>query len=122
MKRCPKLIDIQKNELESFIQKSQDSKEIRRSQSVLLIDMEVDYRTIESLTEFKERSVLIFRQRYLKAGLEGLEHERQGKPKRLLNQLQRSDFWSILVLAHLIQEKYGVTYKSKRPFYLTRRR
>ena len=136
MKRCPKLTDIQKSELEFFIQKSRDSKEIRRSQSVLLIDKEVDYRTIESLTGFKERSVLIFRQRYLKAGLEGLEHKRKGKPKRLLSQSQReeiinfltlttpkehgyeSDFWSTSVLAHLIEEKYGVVYKSKKPFYL----
>ena len=136
MKRCPKLTDKQRSELESFVQNSGDSKEIRRSQSVLLVDKAFDYRTIESLTGFKERSVLIFRQRYLKEGLVGLEHKRKGKPKRLLRQAQReeiihlltvttpkdhgyeSNFWSTSVLAHWIQKKYGVTYKSKKPFYL----
>lgn len=28
------------------------------------------------------------------------------------------DFWSASVLAHLIQENYGVVYKSKKAFYL----
>jgi len=38
MKKCPKLTTQQREELSSFIRKSDDSKEIRRSQSVLLID------------------------------------------------------------------------------------
>jgi transposase len=85
MKRCPRLDEKQKQELANFIRNSKDSKEIRRSQSVLLIDQEANYDAICSLTGFKERSVLIFRQRYLEYGLEGLEHKRKGKPKSLLN-------------------------------------
>ena len=50
------------------------------------------------MTGFKERSVLIFRQRYLKAGLEGLEHKRKGKPKRLLSQSQRDEIINFLTL------------------------
>lgn len=101
-----------------------------------MINQRVDYATIFSLTGFKERSVLIFRQRYLEQGLKGLEHKRKGKPKSLLTKAQREeiielltttrpknhgyeiDFWSTSVLAHMIKEKYGVIYKSKKPFYL----
>lgn len=136
MKRCAKLTYKQREELEEFVQKSEDSKEIRRSQAVLLVDLETDYELIESLTGFKERTVLIFRQRYLNHGLKGLEHKRKGKPKSLLTRLQReeiinllktttpkehgyeSSFWSSGILGHLIKKKYGVVYKSKKPFYL----
>lgn len=136
MKRCPKLSEQQRRWLELFIQTSKDSKEIRRSQSVLLVDKDVDYITIKSLTGFKERSVLIFRQLFLKTGLKGLEHKRKGKPKALLSRGQReelvnvlittipkdhgfeSEFWSTSILGHLIKEKYGVAYKTKRPCYL----
>jgi transposase len=136
MKRCPKLDVKQKQELERFIKEATDSKEIRRSQSVLLVDRDVDYGAIHSLTGFKERSVLIFRQRYLKHGLKGLEHRRKGKPKALLTKAQReeiitlltttspqdhgyeSGFWSTAILGDLIQVKYQVAYKTKKPFYL----
>jgi transposase len=136
MKRCKKLTSLQREELELFIKTSGDSKEIRRSQSVLLVDKETSYALIESLSGFKERSVLIFRKRYLNQGLDGLEHKGKGRPKALLTKAQReeiltfltkrspkdhgyeSDFWSTSILAHLIQAKYGVAYKSKKPFYL----
>jgi len=136
MKRCPKLDKNQKEELTNFIRDSKDTKEIRRSQSVLLVDQETDYGAIYSLTGFKERSVLIFRQRYLKYGLVGLEHKRKGKPKALLSKAQREEiigllndtlprnhgydyeYWSTAILGELIKEKYGVAYKTKKPFYL----
>jgi transposase len=136
MKRCARLDSKQIEELKSFIQRSEDSKEIRRSQSVLLVDKRVDYTTIENLTGFKERSVLIFRQRYLKSGLKGLEHKRKGKPKSLLTRKQReeivsflvktcpqdhgyaSEYWTTGILGDFIKEKYHVIYKTKKPFYL----
>lgn len=136
MKRCAKLNTEQKQELENFVQISEDSKEIRRAQAVLLVNVETNYGLIQSLTGFRERSVLVFRQRYLKDGLKGLENKRKGKPKALLSLSQReailnfltettpkdhgyeSEFWSTSILSHLIKEKYGVVYKSRKPFYL----
>jgi transposase len=136
MKRCLRLDEKQRDGLTNFIRNSKDSKEIRRSQSVLLIDRDTNYDEIYSLTGFKERSVLIFRQRYLKYGVEGLEHKRKGKPKSLLSKLQRqetiallkstlpgehgysSEYWSTAVLGELIKEKYGIAYKTRKPFYL----
>jgi transposase len=136
MKRCKKLSSNQKSELQNLIKLGADAKEVRRAQAILFLDSQANYETIETLTQFKERAVLAFRQRYLKDGLKGIEHKRKGKPKRLLCSNQRNevlnflttttpkdhgydiDFWSTSVLAHLIQEKYGVVYKSKKPFYL----
>lgn len=136
MKRCAILDFKQKQELEDFIQRASDGKEIRRAQAVLLVDRETDYVLIQRLTGFKERTVLIFRQRYLAQGLKGLEHKRKGKTKALLTRSQRDEiisflttstpydhgidsaFWSTSILGWMIKAKYGVVYKSKKPFYL----
>lgn len=136
MKRYKKLTSDQKNELQTLIKTGTDVKEVRRAQAILFLDGKAGYETIETLTQFKERAVLTFRQRYLKEGLKGIEHKRKGKPKRLLTSKQRSeiltflttttpkdhgyeiDFWSTSALAHIIRERYGVVYKSKKPFYL----
>jgi hypothetical protein len=64
--------------------------------ALLLVDLERDYGLIQSLTGFKERTVQIFRQRYLGQGLKGLEHKRKGKPKGLLTGLQRGEIIGFL--------------------------
>lgn len=136
MKRCTRLTDAQKSELATHITQSGDVKEVKRAQAVLLVDSYTHYSTIEILTGYKERATLVLRQRYLKQGLSGIEHKQKGKPKALLTKAQRDEiigfltqtipenhgyesvFWTTAILAHLIKVKYGVIYKSKRPFYL----
>lgn len=136
MKRCLKLRTEQKSELQGLIECGDDVKEVRRAQAILLVNDEYAYRVIEELTRFKERAVLVFRQRYLRDGLKGIVHKRKGSPKRLLSRDQRSeiikilmettpkdhgyavDFWTTTILSQVIKEKYGVAYKTKRPFYL----
>ena len=61
MTRGARLDLKQREEVALFIQRSKDSKEIRRSQSVVLVDQRVDYDTISRLTGVKERSVVIVR-------------------------------------------------------------
>jgi transposase len=136
MTRCKKLSPDQKQELQDLIRSGGDGKEVRRAQAILFVDAETNYEMIQSLTQFKERAVLAFRQRYLKNGLKGIEHKRKGRPKQLLTAKQRSEiftflttttpknhgydleFWSTSVLANLIEKNYGVVYRSKKPFYL----
>jgi transposase len=136
MKRYSKLTKEQRLELQNAVALGKDVKEVRRAQSILLLNDEYDYLTIEDITQFKERAVLVFRQRYLRDGLKGIIHKRKGSPKRLLNREQRAEiikilketspkdngysaaFWTTTILAHMIKEKYGVEYKTKRPFYL----
>ena len=136
MKKSPKLTSEQKEQLEKWIETTSDVKEVKRAQAVLLLDADTDFSTIYKLTRFKERAVLAFRKRYLESGLKGLEHQRKGKPKTLLTKAQRQEviqwletttpkdhgyeaaYWTTSILAHLIKDKYGVIYKSKKPFYL----
>lgn len=136
MKRSPKLTLDQRKELEAYIKITDDPKEIRRSQAVLLTDKDTDYSIISSLTGFKERAALNFRKRYLEKGIAGLENKRKSKSKTLLRTTQRieiieflrkttprdhdyeSDFWGITILGDLIKRKYGVVYKSRKPLYL----
>lgn len=137
MERYKKLTEEQKKELTTLISKTgTDTKEIRRAQAILLIDQGASFSSIFTLTGYKRRGSFLFRQRYLKAGLKGIEHKRKGKPKTLLTLAQREEilhilerdtpqahgynqpFWTSSILADLIKEKYGVVYKTKRPFYL----
>ena len=136
MKKCRKLQEEEKEVLKSFVKASTDSHESRRAQAVFLIDGGNSLDFIEALTGFKRRQVFKYRSGFLREGLCGIANKRKGKEKRLLSQAQRNeilafltttrpkdhgyevDFWSTSVLAHLIQEKYGVVYKSKKPFYL----
>ena len=136
MKKHPRLNTSQCSELSSFISSTEDAREARRAQAVILIDQGTIIETITLLTALKRRQIFKYRSLYLKIGLEAVRNKRKGKPKLLLVRAQRDevlsylesttpkdhgyevDFWSTSVLGHLIKEKYGVSYKSKRPFYL----
>lgn len=77
-----------------------------------------------------------YRAVYLSFGLQGLENKRKGKRKSLLTKVQREEilrlltttspldhgydsaFWSTAILGEIIKEKYGVVYKTRKPFYL----
>ena len=98
MKRCTKLNSEQKAELGVLIQKGRDIKEVRRAQVILMVNDALPYETIETLTKYKERAALIFRQRYLKIGLKGIEHKRKGRPKRLLSLEQRKEILGLLTV------------------------
>ena len=136
MKRYEQLNAEDIKELRELIRTGKDVKEVRRAQAILLLNDGANYGAIETLTHYKERAVLVFRQRYIKKGLEGIEHKRKGKPKSLLSSEQRKEllkilteqtpknhgleeeYWTTSLLAYLIEKKYGVVYKTKKPFYL----
>lgn len=136
MKRHPKLSTTQRSELSSFIGSTEDSRESRRAQAVILMDQGSSIEIITLLTALKRRQAFKYRSLYLKIGLEGLRNKRKGKPKLLLTKTQREEvlnyleytipkdhgyeveFWTTSILGDFIKGKYGVSYKSKRPFYL----
>lgn len=136
MKRHPKLSIAQRLELSSFIGITEDSRESRRAQAVILMDQDSSIEMITLLTALRRRQAFKYRALYLKIGLEALRNKRKGKPKLLLARTQREEvlsylantipkdhgyeveFWSTSILGHFIKEKYGISYKSKRPFYL----
>ena len=135
-RRYSKLAQKQRDELEKLVKTGRDGKEVRMAQAVLLYDEGSSLKCIESITKLKERSVFQTRKKYFEKGLEGIKNKIKRKPKFLLNADQRkeileflankkpTDFgfksssWTTTILGRLIEEKYDVIYKSKRPLYL----
>ena len=136
MKKHPRLTLDQLQELSFFVRSTEDAHESRRAQVVLLMDQGTAFEQITYLTGFKRRQIFKYRSAYLKLGLGGLEYKRKGKLKKLLSSPQRAeiltlllktlpqdhgyeaDYWSSSILGDLIQKKYDVHYKTKKPLYL----
>lgn len=123
-------------ELSHWIGTTEDAKEVKRAQAIILFNQGQALETITLLTCLKRRQIFHYRSDYLKRGIDGIRNKRKGRPPSLLSKGQReavisllskttpqdhgysSAFWSTSLLGHLIREKYGVIYKTKRPFYL----
>ncbi len=137
MKRILKLTEEQKAELNKYLKhKDRSSIEIRRAQTILLLDANSDLSLIKQITGYKKRATYQFNQHYFKAGTDGLKDKRKGNAKKLLNRQQRnelfdqlknskptaygyeSDYWTTGILADLIKRRYHVIYKSKTSYYL----
>lgn len=141
MKKCPKLTLGQIQELNDLISSGESSgREVRRAQTVLLIDKETDIGVVSSLTGYKHRRSFEIRREFLEKGIISLMDKRKGKPKELLTKKQieeilqiiktetpkdysyDSDYWTTGILADLIETEYDVQYKSKTSIYIIFRR
>ena len=137
MKKCKKLIKKQKQELQNTINNSKSSgKEVRRSQSILLLDQDTDLQMIISLTKYSRRQIFDLRKNYLEKGIKAIKDKKKGKPKEILTKKQRieileivktkfpcdyeyeCDYWTTLILGDLIEKEYKVKYKSRTSVYL----
>lgn len=137
MKKCQKLQQKQKNELQNIIDNSGSSgREVRRAQAVLLLDQEVLIQLIQQITKYSYRQIFVLRKKYLHQGIGVIQDQRKGQPKELLTKKQQlelvtiiqdekpknygydSDYWTTSILGNLIKEKYQVQYKSKTSLYL----
>lgn len=137
MKRTSPLSGEQKSELNHYLKhKDRSAIEIRRAQSVLLLDAKTNLNLIEQITAYKKRAAFKFRKLYLKSGLDALEDKRKGNAKKLLTRSQREEliallknsspkahgydceYWETGILANFIKRQYQVIYKSKTSYYL----
>lgn len=137
MRKCPKLDQKQRHELECFIKdKNHSSKEIKRAQVVLMLDKEFDPSTISRLTGYSKRRSFSIRKDYLTKGLATIEDKDRKNPKELLTKKQRSElteilktktpkdfgydsaYWLAYILADFIWQYYKVKYKSKTSIYI----
>jgi len=136
MRRCPKLTTNQKNEIQFEVKKSKDPDQIKRLQTVLLVDQEADVATIEMLTGYKRSRAFVLRKLYQEKGIEAAKGKEK-KGKTLLSKTQLTDlvdfvkqdksatkagysdeWWSTSRLADYIWKTYHVRYKSKTSYYL----
>ena len=135
--KCKRLNQSQIKELENLINNSQSSgKEVRRAQTILLLDRAEDPAAVGSITRYSRRHIFDLRKNYLKKGLETIRDKRDRKAKELLTKKQKqevagllviktpkdfdynSNFWTTGILGDLIKRQYQVQYKSKTSYYL----
>lgn len=137
MKKLKKLDQRQRQDLVAFVRaRNRSSKEVLRVMAVRLIDRG-QFEEVESLTGISRRQAFSLRAKYLEIGYSGLLDRPSGQPKKLLTAKQRKEIekiirqnnpedfgygqqpgWTTALLGAVIEEKYGVKYKSKTSLYL----
>lgn len=137
MQKCLKLTPKQTNELKDVVRNNDSTgAEVRRAQTILLVDQEVESTAITAVTGYSRRHAFTLRRRYLENGISAIQDKRQGQPKALLAKKQReeviaavkttkpsdhqynSQHWTTGILGDFIKRKYRVQYKSKTSYYL----
>lgn len=132
-----KLTQTQINELNEVIQNGESTgPEVRRAQTILLVDKEVDPTVVTDMTGYSRTHAFTLRRRYLAIGISAVQDKRRGKPKELLTSKQRaevvttvkttkpsdhkynSEYWTTSILGDFIERTYQVKYKSKTSYYL----
>lgn len=109
--------------------------ESNRIQAILMVNRGVASDFIKEITDYDQKYAFELRKKYIDNGLKSLLSKKK-KPRALLTKGQRlevikvvttltprsfgfeDDYWSTYILGILIQEQYGVHYKSKTPLYL----
>ncbi|MBI3336083.1 IS630 family transposase [Candidatus Peregrinibacteria bacterium] len=114
------------------------AREIKRAQTVILVDAAAGGETILALTGYNRIYAFRVRKLYLKRGIKAIADKRQKKPKELLTKKQRealveliktkkpsdcdsrydSDYWTTGILGDYIERTHEVKYKSKTSLYL----
>jgi len=108
-----------------------------RIQAILLLEEGLASATLKTITGYQREVIVKFRRKFIEYGLEALKPKRKEKaPKFLLTRSQKAnivnilntskpsdygipcDFWTSGILGRLIEEQYGVKYKSKTTMYL----
>lgn len=138
MKFCPKLTEVQLQELYAFIKdKETQAFEVKRAQAIILLNNGIDIEIITRTTGYQRRQIFELRKIYLERGIDTIRTKRKGKPKELLTRKQiieikkilkekdaplrlgyGSKFWTTAILADYIEKTYRARYKSKTSYYL----
>lgn len=131
-----KLNQKQKEELERCAKASNDKDEIRKSQTILLLDEKNGLKLVKRLIGYGKTQAYTIKKRYLKEGIPSLSDKRKGKPKELLTKQQREEIietvktkrpkdcgyerehWITSILGDWISRNFKVKYKSKTSLYL----
>lgn len=135
-KQTIKLVEKQLEELRELRDSSDCSaSELKRVLAILLVDKANSPQLIKDLTGFNQKYAFDLRRKYLQRGIGSLKSKKK-IPKELLTRGQRiqiakvlttgspKDFgfetptWTTAILARIIEEQFGVRYKSKTSLYI----
>jgi transposase len=116
--------------------KKASAEELARAQAILMYARGEIFDSIKELTGLGRSALFKWKKRFVDLGILGLLDKKKKGPKPLLTKNQileitkmlcsetpraygySTDFWSTPVLAELIEQRYNVRYKSKRPMYV----
>jgi transposase len=121
--------------LEHRLKATKNWLEARKIQAILLLNQNINLKTISYLTQLKRSRIFTLRQLFLKVGLravatkprkvESLLTKRQLKEIKITLKTKKprelnyeEDFWTTSILADYIDKTYSVKYKSKTSYYL----
>jgi transposase len=133
-----KLKENQVEELGLFVKSNKNkTQEIKRAQSILLLNQGLPAKTFYQLTGMKRATAVKLRKKYIKGGISCLLNKKLEKAPRTYltkNELQEInimlntktprnygwewDHWTPSILGSLILQLYGVQYKSKSSIHL----
>jgi len=132
VKQLSKLTKNQKLVLKNIIaDKESLPEEVKRAQTILMLNRNTPFDIIKELTGFSRSSVYGLRKNFVANGEKGLRNKKKKKTRALLTKKQLAqtvetlhkknprefgfdtDFWTTPILAQLIKEQYNVEYKSK---------
>jgi len=131
-----KLVEKQLEELRELRDRSDcRASELKRVLAILLVDQAKLPQLIKDLTGFNQKYAFDLRKKYLQRGIGSLRSKKK-IPKELLTRGQRAqiakvlttglpkDFgfeaptWTTAILARIIEEQFGVRYKSRTSLYI----
>ena len=135
--KCVKgLTNEQEAALHEIIECGQSTgKEVKRALALIMLSDNMDEKVIHKLTGFERKYTFKLRKKYLLKGIAGILDKKK-KLRALLTRQQRAqvvlvltqnkpsdfgfeaDFWSTVILAQLIEEQYGVRFKSRTSLYV----
>lgn len=136
MRICPRLSETQVKELEIRLKTTKNWLEARKIQAILLLNQNINLKTISYLIQLKRSRIFSLRQLFLKVGLKAVD----AKPRKVESLLTKKqlkeieialktkkplelgykeeDFWTTHILADYIEKTHNVKYKSKTSYYL----
>jgi transposase len=125
-------------ELRSSLTKEAEGRTVRKIQAILLLEEKASAETITAITGYRRDVAVKARKKYVIQGIEALRPKIKKKVHKafltrgqrdqivkILNTQKPSDFgyggqvfWTTRIVGDLIEQQYGVKYKSKTPLYL----
>lgn len=132
-----KLSKKQKHRLTNIISNNDSlSHEVKRAQTIIMIDKEKDIDEIFELTGYRRAQIFGLRKNYLNCGIKALYNKHKKNPKELLTNKQKdkiakilktktpsnfgydNDHWTTMILGDFVKRYYNVSYKSRTSYYL----
>lgn len=112
-------------DLEKYIKESRDSREVKRAIAVKMVLEEYSYEEICKLLGVGKPYISIWKNKYLEAGVKGLNlgykgftpYLTQQQREEVINKLREKNYWNLEELIKEVKEKYGVEYKSLQSYY-----